>query len=174
MTKLSLYAGPLSQRKRRIMKTNTNIEALIRETNERILPTQETSLEENDLHNLLYTWFHNLEKPSPPKDVLRGVKTQEYQESYFDRLEEGIEEIFKRKDLPPPPSRSYLERICRQNNPYDFAVTVEKAVAGILHFDNKIEPDRTFFLYYFHRRQLEEAASQEWFSSYKQIGRIWA
>lgn len=138
---------------------------------------EETQLRPKDVQNLLNKWFKKLENPSRPGESEKGLKSREAQQKYFDLLEEALEEIWDSKKSDSP----YIKKLCSQNNPYDFAETLEREVEGILHFENKIEPKETFFLYYFHRRQLEDAAlnledaaSKKRFSANKQIGRIWA
>ncbi len=163
---------------------------------------KEKKLRPQDVRKLLLeAWFPNLEKPSQlllkvPEALVEEVskKAPEKKERefigilkdlhvYFSDLEYALQLICQDTPPPYPPSLGkkpdeqkelYIEQLCSSNNPYDFAKTLEQAVDGVLHFKNKIGPDEKFFLYYFHRRQLEKAAYEKWFSSDKQIGRIWA
>ncbi len=111
------------------------------------------------------------DNPSQPKEL----KTMQDVQIYFDRLNKALAKIKELTCYLPYLEKAYIETLCLQNNPYDFAETLEQAVDGTLHFEKEIEdPKTTFVLYYFHRRQLEEAASEMWFSTNKQIGRVWA
>ena len=135
-------------------------------------------LTDKDVKNLLNEWFEELKNPSRPGGSEKGLKIMGDQNNYFDLLEEALEEICasKPKPYPPPPSPPYIEQLCSQNNPYDFAKTLEQAVEATLHFEDKINPKTTFLLYYSHHRHLKDTASKKLFSATanKQIGRIWA
>ena len=142
---------------------------------------EQTQLPVREVTSLLKKWFKNLDNPSPPEESYKKGKTWEDVHNYFYLLDEARDEILKSQSLCSLPSEeadleklSYTERLCSQNNPYDFAETFEKAVDEILNFENKIDPNKTFFLYYFHRRQLQDAASEKWFKTAHKIGKIWA
>lgn len=105
---------------------------------------------------------------------MKKLQISEFQSGYFELLEESLRGICDSKLYPPSLSKPYLEQLCSKNNPYDFTETLELAVDATLHFEDLIDPKKTFFLYYFHRQQLQDAASKKWFSTGKQIGRVWA
>jgi hypothetical protein len=131
---------------------------------------QEKPLKPKDVVNLLNKWFRDLENPSSPPKSEKVVRGQEDLQKYFADLNQAVNEI---SADPPKP---YIEKLSHVSNPYDFAKILEKIIEDILRREGKIDPNprKAYYLYYFHKQQLVNAASAKWFSSTKQIGRIWA
>ena len=141
---------------------------------DKFLVEEQTKFSVKHLKNLLNDWLEQLKNPSRSGGLTKGVDFLKKQQDYFDLLEEALEKIYESKNYPPTPKQSYIQQLCSQNNPYDFAIKLEKAVDGILHFENKLEPKETFLLHYFHRLQLEDCFSEKMSYSNLKTGRIWA
>jgi hypothetical protein len=148
------------------MKTALYISTAVRQ-----FEGEKLNSKDKDIVALLNEWFRNLSNPSaPPKSekVVKadGVQDEISHQDYFSFLSEALQEI------KTDPKKIYMERLRSATNPYDFALILQATVEEILYSTGKIDRGlrKAFYLFYFHRRQLEKAAFDKCFSSFKQIG----
>ena len=118
---------------------------------------------------MLNKWFRDLDNPAPPPKSEKVTRSLEGLQKYFTDLNQALREI---STDPPKP---YIDRLCSVKNSYDFARMLEKIVEEVLYSEGKMDlaTRKAYYLYYFHREQLEKAASDKLFFFSKQIGRIW-
>jgi hypothetical protein len=165
-----ICAKAIIQRGETIMETAHNISRCVQDYYNKQL--QEKSLEPTDIVELLKHWFSTLTEPKllPRQKSEKVVRGQEDLQKYFSDLNQAVNEI------GADPKKPYIEALSHVNNPFDFAKIFENIVEEILRREGKIDPNprQAYYLYYFHQQQLVNAASAKWFSSIKQIGRVWA
>ena len=170
--------GALSPEDQKLLKQlKENLSPENRKLIERLLKVKEHPSPEDQ--KLIERLLKVKEHPSPEQSLKHLQGVQKYfvlLNEALTQINEDLVQIKESKSHPPHITTEYmkeLEKLCSRNNPYGFVKTLEEAVDTILHLTNKINPKETFILYYFHRRKLQKDASDKWFSSYKQIGKVW-
>jgi hypothetical protein len=116
---------------------------------------------------ILDEWFQHLEKPCPPEVTGKKVrKAFEALHKYFSDLDGALQSISS--------NPTKLRRLGSKTNPFDFATLLEIFVGEILLDEGKVDPTReqVYYLYYFHRRQLEQSTREHLFPDSSQIGSI--
>jgi hypothetical protein len=125
------------------------------------------SIPSEDITTLLDEWFQHLENPCPPPGTGKKVrKAFESLHKYFSDLEGALQTISNDSEK--------LNALGKATNPFDFATILELIIGEILLYEGKRDPmyEQVYYLYYFHRKQLEESARMQLFPNSAQIGGI--